>query len=120
MTYKTEFPDYKSAIPAVFLSAPWQDESYRNDTCPSFCRPLNSTEEDRGKEIHVYVDEEQPELREIWTGRDGEQQPCPRYTVRFTDEDGCFLNDEEAVLDFSTNSLVEVLGNIRHLTGEVV
>jgi hypothetical protein len=38
MTYREEFPEFESEIPAVFLNHPWRDVSWHNDTCPSFCR----------------------------------------------------------------------------------
>ena len=42
MTYKTEFPEFPDAdIPSVFLAAPWRDQSWHNDACPSFARSLD-------------------------------------------------------------------------------
>ena len=112
MTYKTEFPHYAGPIPDVFLSAPWTDESWCNDACPSFARRMAD-----GREIHVYVDEDSPADREVWTHPDGKQTPCPRYSVRITDDDGCFFDDEN--LSFFSDSLADVLDRVGFLMGEV-
>ena len=113
MTYPTEFPDYASTIPDVFLKAPWTDASWHNDACPCFSRARGG----EGGEVHVYVDEDKPSLREIWTARDGKQTPCPRYSVRFTDEEGHYTDDDS--LDFFSDSLGEVLDRIGFVVGEI-
>jgi hypothetical protein len=56
--YKTEFPDFESEIPSVFLASPWTDQSWHNDATPSFARSF-----DNGREIHVFVDELDPAKR---------------------------------------------------------
>ena len=96
MTYRTEFPDFPQGdIPATFLKAPWIDESWHNDACPSFSRPLGD-----GREAHVYVD---------WLKvADREDSAWPRFTVRFTDDNS---------LDFSTDSLPSLLDRIGFIAG---
>jgi hypothetical protein len=108
--YKTEFPDFESEIPSVFLASPWTDQSWHNDATPSFARSF-----DDGREIHVYVDELDPAKRDYWTARGGVQGPLPRFTVRTTDRDGSFDEDE----GFSSESLAAVLDHVGFLVGEV-
>ena len=103
MSYKQAFPDFPDTdIPPVFLAAPWTDGSWRNDTCPSFWRVFCGT-----RQVHVYVDYTDPTKRDMWTTRDGDQAPLPKYSVRFTNDEGCFVDDEP--LDFSADSLAHVL-----------
>ena len=102
--YLTEFPQFKGPIPDVFLKAPWADASWHNDACPSFSRPYGAD----GREIHVYVEEENPRLREI--------VECPRYIVRVTDEEGSYGDDMPS---FAHESLAAVLDHIGFLVGEV-
>lgn len=104
--YKTEFPDYKSTIPEALLAAPWQDASWHNDACPCFSRRMGAPEWD--KQVHVYVDEADPTLREV---------DLPRYSVRITDEEGTYTDDDS--LDFSSDSLADVLDRVGFLVGEV-
>ena len=106
--YKTEFPDFSAAdIPAVFLAAPWTDASWHNDTCPSFSRTFSGT-----REVHVYVDYVDPAKRDYWTAADGKQGACPRFTVRATDDEGCF---DEGEVGFSSDSLEAVLDHVKGL-----
>ena len=108
--YKTEFPHYASTIPPVFLTPPWRDVSWANDSCPSFSRTMGD-----GCEFHVYVDEEDPSRRDVWTSRNGDQTPCPRFSVRVTDKEGSFTDDDS--LDFTSDSLAEVLDRVGFLVG---
>lgn len=106
MTYKTEFPDFPDAdIPPVFLAAPWRDQSWHNDACPSFARPLGD-----GKEVHVYVDYVDESARDIC----GEG----RFCVSLTDDDGSYPADEERWF-FVSDSLAAVLDQVGFLCGEV-
>jgi hypothetical protein len=115
MTYQTEFPHYASPIPDVFLSPPWEDASWHNDSCPCFSRKIGPADE----QVHVYVDEANPRLRDYWTTEGGLQSPLPRYTVRFTDEEGAYPERGEDPRDFSTDSLANLLDRIGFITGEV-
>jgi len=111
VTYKEDFPDFPDAdIPDVFRSAPWRDVSWRNDTCPSFARNLPN-----GCEAHVYVDYSDLAMRDVWTGRGGEQDAMPRFTMRVTNDDGEFTDDG---LSHSSDSLAVILDHIAHLAGE--
>jgi hypothetical protein len=101
MTYKTEFPDYTSTIPDIFLAAPWEDASWHNEACPCFSRRIGPVDEDA--EVHVYV---------------GETDEHPRDSVRFTNEDGVYPHDA-GPLDFSSDSLADVLDRIEFLAGEI-
>lgn len=103
MTYKTEFPDYQSEIPAVFLTAPWTDHSYHNDACPSFARSFGD------REVHVFVDEADPAKR-FESGPD-----YPRFSVFTTDSEGC-IDDEPS---YATDSLVMLLDHVGFIVGEV-
>ena len=103
--YKTEFPDFESEIPPVFLASPWTDQSWHNDATPSFARSF-----DNGREIHVFVDELDPAKR--WEGG----PDCPRFSVRTTDHDGSFDTDGPC---FASDSLVAVLDHVGFLVGEV-
>ena len=102
--YKVEFPDFESAIPPVFLAAPWSDASWHNDATPSFMRQMGQ------REIHVFVDEEDPAKR--WEGG----PDCPRFSVHTTDEDGSFDGDGPC---FASDSLAAVLDHVGFLVGEV-
>lgn len=63
-TYTSEFPDFPPAdMPAI--PADWQDESWHNDSCPSFYAP--------GKGVRVFVDYADPDLRDI--------PDMPRFSV---------------------------------------
>ena len=113
MTYKQAFPDFPDEdIPPEFLTAPWTDCSWRNDTCPSFSRPCN------GKEVHVYVDYAEPSQRDVWiSGK--VQKPCPRFTVTMTDDDGQYPVDDAERYFFHSDSLVAVLDHVGFMCGEV-
>jgi hypothetical protein len=111
MTYREEFPEFESEIPAVFLNHPWRDVSWHNDTCPSFCRTFDGT-----REIHVYVDEADPTKRDYSTARGGEQHPLPRFTVRTTNGEGSFDEDD---VGYSSDSLATVLDHVGVLAGEI-
>jgi hypothetical protein len=111
--YKTAFPDFSDAdIPSVFLTPPWVDVSWPNDTCPSFSRTFEG-----GLEVHVYVDYDEPTKRDYWTAASGEQSPCPKFTVRATDDEGQF---DDGDVGFSTDSLEAILDHVALLVGEVV
>lgn len=80
--YTDEFPDFSpSSLPS--LPPTWEDTSWHNDVCPSWCTP------DRG--LQVFVDYEEPSMREF--------PDTPRFTV--VDQEG-----EEVV---STDDWSEVL-----------
>jgi hypothetical protein len=114
-TYKDAFPNYASTIPERFLQAPWADSSWEGDACPSFSMRLdNGCNKWARGEVHVYVDEESPDLRDTWVrASDGKSKPCPRFTVRFTDDLGFFPPDATPdPRDFDSDSLVEVLGRV--------
>ena len=69
MTVSTEFPDYPlSSLPS--LPTAWEDTSWHNDTCPSWCV---------GGGWYVYVDYEVVAHREV--------PECSRYTVYHIDDD---------------------------------
>jgi hypothetical protein len=105
MSYRVEFPQFESEIPAVFLAPPWTDHSWHNDATPSFSRPF-----DNGREIHVFVDELDPDKR--WEcGPD-----CPRFSVHTTDADGSFDGDGPC---FCSDSLAAILDHVGFLVGEV-
>ena len=112
MTYRTEFPDYRSTIPDVFLSAPWRDESWHNDVCPSFARVIPNGD---GEEVHVYVEEEKVEDRDCWTSAGCEPNELARYSVYTTDDEGQFIDNSV----FYADSLAAVLDHVGFLTGEV-
>jgi hypothetical protein len=86
--YKTEFPDFESEIPAVFLAPPWRDVSWHNDATPSFARTCAN-----GREIHVYVDELDPAKR--WEGG----PDSPRFSIQITDASGSFDADGWSSID---------------------
>jgi hypothetical protein len=57
--YRLEFPDFSpSSLPAI--PPTWEDTSWHQDGCPSFCTP------DRGRQ--VFVDYEEPSMREFPDG----------------------------------------------------
>jgi hypothetical protein len=103
--YKAEFPDFESEIPAVFLAAPWVDGSWHNDATPSFFRKLAD-----GREIHVYVDEADPALRE--------PEGSVRYSACLTNEDGCFP-DDQGNWTFDVDSLDALLAHVERLAKEM-
>lgn len=82
-TYQTEFPDFDApADCAALLAAGWRDQSWHNDTCPSF---------EYGGRVAMFVDYAAPELRESPELSDG------RFTVILLDSEGCY-SDECATL----------------------
>jgi hypothetical protein len=85
MTYRTEFPDFESAIPDIFLAPPWVDNSWHNDACPSFTLPFYD-----GRGLTVYVDEADPAKRGI-------EPAGPRFCVFHSDQYGAFENDAAAL-----------------------
>jgi hypothetical protein len=110
-TFRDAFPDYpESDIPAVFLAAPWRDESWANEACPSFSTALGFKE----REAHVYVDYVDVARREYEGGE--------RFSAQVTDDGGAFpaakgevLNSDDlsAVLDWvelRRAVLVEITG----------
>ena len=74
MSYREEFPDFHPntmpPIPDV-----WEDVSWSNDACPCF-----STETSRGGHFLVFVDYEDPQLRE--------NPDLKRFSVHSTNSDG--------------------------------
>ena len=99
--FRLEFPDFESAIPPVFLSAPWSDHSWHNDATPSFSRAFGAD----GHEVHVFVDELDPAKR--WDADISGRGAGPRFSVQFTDREGAFgdgpafdSDDLDAVLAF--------------------
>jgi hypothetical protein len=98
--WMVEFSHFESAIPDVFLKAPWQDHSWHNDACPSFARKFDGT-----REIHVFVDEEDKAKR--WDAPD-----CPRYSVYTTDAEGSFEHDKPC---FMADSLEDTLAHVQGL-----
>jgi hypothetical protein len=104
--YTIEFPDFPTAdVPPVFLGPPWADHSWHNDACPSFVRVIPNGD---GKEIHVYVDYADQELREYFDG-------VPRYIVYVSTNDGG-IEDPPSL---ATDSLEKVLDHVGFLCGEV-
>lgn len=93
--YRTEFPDFQSEIPTVFLSAPWRDASWHNNATPSFARTLPS-----GREIHIFVDEADPDRR--WDGDN-----CERFCVHATDANGAFDYDHPCFLSEDLDAILE-------------
>jgi hypothetical protein len=111
VTFKEAFPDFPLVdVPDVFRAAPWRDVSWHNDACPSFARTLSD-----GREIHVYVDYFDPEMRDVWTARGGEQKPLPRFTLRVTEVDGEFSDDDPI---FLSDSLAAILDHAAFYAGE--
>ena len=55
--YKVEFNQADYNIPAFLLEAPWEDESWHNDACPSFVN--------RERRIKIWVEATSPDWREM-------------------------------------------------------
>ena len=56
MNYKTEFPQFDDNIS---LPEGWEDESWHNNACPSFSKPLNDN-----FRVVLWYDYKKPELRD--------------------------------------------------------
>ena len=99
MSYRTEFPDYlPSDIPNVFLSGEWTDESWHNNSCPSFAN---------GR-CEVFVEPLNPSDRDI--------PECPRFSV-YPDiyNIGEWVNVVDERGAYHTNSLSDALAFIATL-----
>jgi|Laugrespbdmm15dd_1035085.scaffolds.fasta_scaffold82834_2 hypothetical protein len=56
MNYKTEFPQFDDSIS---LPEGWEDESWHNNACPSFSKPLKNNQR-----LVLWYDYKSPELRD--------------------------------------------------------
>ena len=75
MLFRSEFPSYPAAsLPVLLLAAPFADESYHNDVCPSFVVTL-----DGGRPVRVFADF--PDVG------DREDSTLPRFRAYFDDAD---------------------------------
>lgn len=89
MSYRTEFP--REMWPEFEVPADWQDQSYSNDTCPSFYVAARGA--------CIYVDAVDPADRTAPTD--------PRFTVYVYDEDLGEINFDAPVGTF--DDLTETL-----------
>ncbi|BCJ90012.1 hypothetical protein IZ6_07470 [Terrihabitans soli] len=89
--FRTEFPDFPEAdLPE--LPPGFTDESWRNDTCPSF--------HNAAARLTLYCDYADPASRD--------HPEVPRYSLYETDEDGCLTGTEIVSTDDWTIILAKI------------
>jgi len=92
MTFQTEFPDFPAAdMPK--MPAGFRDDSFRNDTCPSFGSDVLC--------VSIFVDYADVAMREFSEGS--------RFVVKALDEDGCFTEDDALIASDDWKAVLEFL-----------